>query len=74
MKRTPTEKLPCPVCGCRFSRVADSRGLTRKGARRIRTCEDCGTAYETIETVVAIYAPPRARTHQPRRLLSLIES
>lgn len=41
--------LRCPSCGCRLSRLLDTRS-----SRRRRECEHCGRRYITVETVFAV--------------------
>lgn len=38
------DRVACPDCGYRRSRVLDSRGTDR-----LRRCDDCGACWETYE-------------------------
>jgi len=48
-----TPKLACPSCGHLYSRVINSRGLSRDGGvRRRRVCSQCASRYSTAERVI----------------------
>ena len=48
----PPADLRCPACGCKQSRVKDTRGvMTGRKIRRRREYVDCGWRYRTRETV-----------------------
>ena len=49
-----TPKLACPHCGHLYSKVINSRGLSRDGAvRRRRVCSQCASRYSTAERVIS---------------------
>lgn len=48
----PPAELRCPACGCKQSKVKNTRGvMTGRKIRRRRECLDCGWRYLTRETV-----------------------
>lgn len=54
--RTSQPKTACPACGCRQSRVTDSRVYETYGASyyRRRVCLGCGVHYRTEEVARAV--------------------
>lgn len=54
VKREATEKIPCPCCGYRYSRVLESRN-----GRRRRECESCGERFATVEVLARSRKPAR---------------
>lgn len=49
MSREATEKIPCPVCQCKYSHVLESRS-----GRRRRQCQNCGHTFATVEKIVKL--------------------
>lgn len=68
--------MKCVFCGCKDSRVVDSRYLKDTSIRRRRECEKCGkrfTTYETVETNPMIVTNV-FNEREPFKLEKLIES
>jgi ribosomal protein L32 len=57
-RRTDAPKTACPACGCRHSRVYDSRDLAAYGPSywRRRICAGCGEHYRTEEISRSVIA------------------
>ncbi|HUG14851.1 MAG TPA: transcriptional regulator NrdR [Thermomicrobiales bacterium] len=66
--------MRCPFCGCRDSRVVDSRDLRDgESIRRRRECADCGrrfTTYENVELreLVVVKRDGRREQFSPQKL------
>ncbi len=68
--------MKCVFCGCKDSKVVDSRYLKDTSIRRRRECVDCGkrfTTYETVETNPMIVTNV-FNEREPFKLEKLVES
>jgi len=65
--------MTCPSCGCRETRVVDSRESDQDGTRRRRQCEACGARWSTREMPVEQRASWEERRTAAEALLQLAE-